>query len=77
MCCETCECKIGAERSCNPFDGRYNNCPLVSVPPHGRLIEANHITDQILSGCDDYTGFEIRRMVEDAPTIIPAEEGET
>lgn len=30
-------------------DGKPEWCPLVEVPPHLRLIEANEITDQILS----------------------------
>ena len=43
---------------------RLDNCPLVPVPPHGRLIDAD--------ACER---LDMRPW--DAPTIIPAEEGET
>jgi len=45
---------------------RENHCPLVLVPAHGRLIDADEL-DKIwgLIGHDD---------LEAAPTIIPAEE---
>ena len=40
-------------------------CPLVPIPPHGRLIDADAIPERFL---------EVRDL---APTIIEAEEGET
>lgn len=93
--------KCFLKQSCNKriyMERRPDNCPLVPVPPHGRLIkrivyrgevynaiEAARVNalDGILS--DSYKdGFhdglkralEILANVEDAPTIIPAEEGE-
>lgn len=44
----------------------------VPVPPHGRLIDADalHIPHDI---CD---GEEAMEFIREAPTIIPAEEGE-
>jgi len=67
-------------------------CPLVPVPEHGRLIDADTLTKTFLerkrptlsAGADgskervrylDY--FSARQTIKDAPTIIPAEEGET
>lgn len=65
------------------------NCPLIPVPDHGRLIDADALrqamyheafeTDSPMqkwdSGCwIRYKMFE--QMEESAPTIIPAEEGE-
>ena len=72
-----------------PFceEKRMDNCPLVPVPPHGRLIDADALrqtmyheafeTDSPMqkwdSGCwIRYKMFE--RLEENAPTIIPAEE---
>lgn len=63
-----------------------SNCPLVPVPPHGRLIDADAVEKQI-----DYVAnidwnkkvgasggmLAALEIVEDAPTIIPAEEGDT
>ena len=46
----------------------------VSVQPHGRLIEARAILDNIQDNGDDYTGYELNRMIDDVPTVIPAEE---
>lgn len=66
---------------------RLDNCPLVPVPPHGRLGDLDELhkeavgrsekagtydswyncTDRVISAFD----------IENAPTIIPAEEGET
>ena len=67
-------------------DHRPDWCPLVDVPPHGRLIDASEkIRVQIY---DDMTDdFHMVEMTIDdllsqgwveavAPTIIPAEEGE-
>lgn len=63
-------------------DGVFPNsipdwCPLVPVPPHGRLIDA----DALISGCKDekgsYYGHDsavIGEAVESAPTVIEAEE---
>ena len=65
---------------------RLDSCPLLPVPPHGRLIDASEkIRVQIY---DDMTeDFHMVDMTIDdllsqgwieanAPTIIPAEEGE-
>ena len=62
-------------------------CPLVPVPPHGRLIDADALEDKCSRQARDewnkstgtnwgyaYATFE--SDIEDAPTIIPAEEGE-
>ena len=68
---------------------RDDDCPLIPVPPHGRLIDADALrqamyhqafeTDSPMqkwdSGCwIRYKMFE--QMEESAPTIIPEEEGE-
>ena len=75
MNCDDCE---GFECVCLPLhtqigylddlltDKRRDDCPLVPVPPHGRLIDADALP---------YLDIEWEDVV-DAPTIIPAEEGE-
>ena len=53
----------------------------LSVPPHGRLIDADALKDLYHYNTHDsdidkaWTG-NIRRSIDSAPTIIPAEEGE-
>lgn len=56
---------------------RADDCPLVPVPKHGRLIDA----DALLKGCErvatEYATREYafsQSAIENAPTIIPAEE---
>lgn len=68
-------------------DGRHDDCPLVEVPPHGRLIDADAL--RLLY---DFSGYKptgdmteeefdrlmcrlpvIRANIDDAPTIIEAE----
>lgn len=77
-----------------------SDCTAVPVPPHGRLIDADALTETTdgIWDCNDLyfqpndkicdpndckgckwreTMDCFRRMVKHAPTIIPAEEGET
>lgn len=62
-----------------PWKNRRKDCPLISVSPHGRLIDA----DAFLALCREYTitpsNNEFCKYLEyaltKAPTIIPAEEG--
>lgn len=54
------------------------DCPIVEVPtPHGRLIDADELTDQLIIIPIDLGYREIEDMekiVTNAPTIIEAEE---
>jgi hypothetical protein len=50
-------------------------CPLVPVPPHGRLIDADAFISFIRENWDGYDQW-FAEMLEARPTIIPAEEGE-
>lgn len=63
-----------------PDHGRADFCPLIPVPPHGRLIDADALFEEVYkvwgieydaSECNTLMGF-----INDAPTVIPAE-GET
>ena len=59
--------------------------PLVPVPPHGRLIDADALKDIEFHGlqADKKISYQmgwndaIATIAENATTIIPAEEGET
>ena len=62
------------------------HCPLVPVPPHGRLIDADALEQDAqkrLLMCDKNDNqfqrpYEVIRAIALAPTVIPAsEEGET
>ena len=67
-----------------PYTRRKENCPLVSVPDHGRLIDGNALVEWIC-GKDYMTKVHtaskeelrvamtnIPIMINNAPTIIPA-----
>lgn len=70
------------------YDGnrkRMDNCPLLFVSPHGRLVEDTAVIDKIDEWLDSvgtvflghgmsYYG-ELLGCIRDAPTIIPASGG--
>lgn len=56
---------------------RIDACPLVEVPPHGRLIDADALEQECqkrLLVCTDQfqRPYEVLRAITLAPTIIPA-----
>lgn len=81
-CCDDCwaldeygdypVCRITSEQRGYNFrirEKRMDNCPLVPVPPHGRLIDADDTENIILVMNDNGIGF--KRII--APIIIEAE----
>lgn len=62
-----------------------DDCPLVEIPPHGRLIDADALIDKVIAkylkfereGKLVFAAVEIKQdicdLISDAPTIIPAE----
>ena len=71
--------------------GRPSWCPLVEIPPHGRTIDADAFTKYECNNCDgacealpcdclnceDDCRCDFIKDIAEAPTVIPAEEGET
>ena len=61
------------------------DCPLVPVPtPHGRLIDCETLKDDIAvllernkKLIDEWLAYAIDDVIDEVPTIIEAEEGET
>ena len=49
---------------------RLDDCPLIEIPPHGRLIDA----DELLRAAWENFDFVPRWMVKEAPIVIPADE---
>ena len=60
------------------LENRPKDCPLVPVPPHGDLIERDALKKQgYFFPCAIGVEYAIPlRALREAPTIIPAEEGE-
>ena len=58
-------------------NGRSMDCPLVEIPPHGRLIDADALDDILMNLADnEYTPKVFASWLsyeENAPTIIEAE----
>lgn len=56
---------------------RHPDCPLVRVPPHGDLIEAEpimkFITDGLNSGEFGYDQIKVLTEIQYAPIVIPAD----
>ena len=53
--------------------GRYDGCPLVPIPPHGRLIDADAFEQHIKEDWNEYDHW-IAAEVENRPTVLEAEE---
>lgn len=71
-------CRVAAKPI--PSIGHPEFCPLVEIPPHGRLIDADALEEEPCDLIDD-RGLEAESgyshdQIRNAPTIIEAEEGE-
>ena len=76
--CEECGMKVICKNYWKLIRTQYTRpswCPLVLVPPHGRLIDADALSrcSKECYGCP-YDSCMLSDIIEDAPTIIPAEE---
>ena len=77
------DCFCGITKNDAKAKEKNADCPLVPVPPHGRLIDADALAKVMAEGIAPSTKdggfqhpFDIFRAISAAPTIIPAEEGE-
>ena len=53
------------------------SCPLVEIPPHGRLIDADKLKNDTYENCRYCTLLhqeEVRDIIDNAPTVIESEE---
>ena len=77
----TADCRLTQKTYNWGLNERPSDCPLVPVPPHGRLIDADAL--ELASGFNTSTEYglgrsdQLQAIKHNAPTIIPAsEEGE-
>ena len=64
-------------------DSKPCNCPLIEIPPHGRLIDADALYEMCVLDTSTDVIASTKRIneymqlkIDDAPTIIEAEDGE-
>ena len=68
-----CGCPIVFKAHPQGVGHRPDYCPLVPVPPHGRLIDADAL-GKFPYNMDFCDGYEADEWVQNAPTVIPASE---
>lgn len=80
--CSLCQFCFGANNIC-PWvreyatcKGRHKDCPLIPVPPHGRLIDADALLTSKSVGTQiaGWGKMYHETCIEYAPTIIPADD---
>ena len=84
--CEDCKISVpigllgvGVIQHCPLFQrvADEDECPLIELPPHGRLIDADaliiDLLDRGIEGLQTDDFHEIQQAVADAPTILEAE----
>jgi hypothetical protein len=70
-----CGCQIVFKAHPQGVDHRPDYCPLIKLPPHGRLIDADALKDKWTHKDLDLfsQGWGWLRDLNQAPAIIPAE----
>ena len=95
--CNYCLCRSDTSRYCNaaheytPMIGKPEWCPLIEVPPHGRLGDLDALIAENNLGTDCskckrdvrscqyemiHSTMDFCEWIDDAPTIIPADKEE-
>ena len=64
------------------MSGKPSNCPIIELPPHGRLIDADALMqkyERLIKQGDisPRSGAYVKVFLADAPTIIEAEENKS
>ena len=76
----TYDCKLMYGDDYSDFEAQYNHCPLVELPPHGRLGDLDKLMTEFMDSDLDHLQRddwkEVIQIVSEAPTVIEAE-GET
>lgn len=84
--CGSCHIGFCKQIGCDLYIGfddyatsRHPDCPIRDVPPHGDLIDKKNLSDDLqrrwnVSDDQDFCNKEVWHALEEAPTIIEAEE---
>ena len=70
---DSSECKLHS--SVNIWRERHPNCPLIELPPHGRLGDLDELY-KVANMADDFGAdtLDMLKLIADTPTVIEAEE---
>ena len=72
-----CECYVNG--CLTEYQKRPDDCPLVPVPPHGDLIDRDTLREEWLENGENEYVYDTNAFLDsldDAPTIVEAEEGD-
>ena len=79
--CGQCFLRVGNCKQRIYREQRPKNCPLVELPPHGRLIDIKSVEDgKFVTVGNDYQRWwngALESVIDNAPTVIEAEGSET
>ena len=70
--CGQCFLRVGNCEQRIYMEQRPKGCPLVEIPPHGRLIDADKLVRDTI-----YNKYITETILSNAPTVIEAEGSET
>ena len=75
--CGQCFLRVGNCKQRIYMEQRPKNCPLVKLPPHGRLGDLDELY-KVANMADDFGAdtLDMLKLIADTPTVIEAE-GET
>ena len=65
-----------AFRDNNVLKRRHPNCPLIELPPHGRLVDLDKMVDEYWDGSSMRIGKTDIKDIEEYDTVIEAEGSE-
>ena len=71
----TYDCKLMYGNDYPDFESQYANCPLIELPPHGRLKDVDKIEYEKLYIDDVGKSYEMvgKDDIDELPTVIEAE----
>ena len=78
---QTASCKLHdydpcfADHSREYTDKRAEFCPLVEIPEHGRLIDADALLKKTINN-PSHAPYIVEKDIRDMPTVIESERGE-
>lgn len=77
-CIVSCDCPVDASYDGYKMEGgRPRYCPLIELPPHGRLIDIKSVKNGKFTIVEDayqaWWNGALEAVIENAPTVIEAE----